>query len=45
VAKGLPEEVKYVKSVTLNGRPLKGFILRHSDIENGGEPVFEMTSD
>ena len=43
VAKGLSEAAKYVKSVSLNGHPLKGFVVRHSDIENGGELVFEMT--
>ena len=45
LAKGLSKENRYVKSVTLNGRPLEGFILRHEDIMSGGELVFEMTSD
>ena len=44
VAKGLSERAKYVKSVSLNGRPLEGFVLRHADIENGGELVFEMST-
>ena len=43
IAKGLSKENKYVKSVTLNGKPLEGFILKHADIMRGGELVFEMT--
>ena len=43
IAKNLSRENKYVKSVTLNGRPLDGFVIRHSDIMAGGELVFEMT--
>ena len=43
VAKHLSRENKYVKSVALNGNPLGGFILRHSDIMRGGELVFEMS--
>ena len=31
-----------MKSVTLNGRPLDGFILKHADVVKGGELVFEM---
>ena len=42
LAKGLSKENKYVKSVTLNGKPLNGFVIRHSDIMAGGELVFEM---
>ena len=42
VAKGLSERNKYVKSATLNGRRLEGFILKHADILVGGELVFEM---
>ena len=45
VAKNLSRENKYVKSVSLNGKPLSGFILRHADIMAGGELVFEMTAD
>lgn len=33
----------YVKSVTLNDKPLDGFILRYCDIVAGGELVFEMS--
>ena len=43
IAKGLSKENKYVKSVKLNGKPMKGFILRHADILAGGTLEFEMT--
>ena len=42
VARNLSEKNKYVKSATLDGKPLDGFILRHADILRGGELVFEM---
>ena len=42
VANGISRENKYVRSATLNGRPLDGFIVRHADIMAGGELVFEM---
>lgn len=42
-AAGLSEKNKYVRSVTLNGRPLDGFIIRHADIVNGGKLRFVMT--
>ena len=42
VAKNLSEQNMYVKSVTLNGRKLDGFVLRHADIIGGGRLVFEM---
>ena len=45
VANGLSRKNKYVKSVSLNGRPLDGFILRHADIMRGGELVFEMKGE
>lgn len=32
----------YVKSVTINGKKLEGNLLKHSDIMNGGEIIFEM---
>ncbi len=44
-AKGLSEAAKYVKSVTLNGKPIKGGVLKHADLIKGGELVFEMTSE
>ena len=42
LAKNLSKENKYVKSVSLNGKPLRGFVLKYSDIVRGGELVFEM---
>lgn len=42
-ANKLSDANKYVKSVTLNGKPLNGFIIHHNDIMNGGKLVFEMT--
>ena len=44
IARNLSKENKYVKSVTLNGKPVEGFKLRHSDIVAGGELVFEMAA-
>ena len=44
VARNLSRENKYVKSVTLNGKPLTDWKIRHSDIMAGGELVFEMTA-
>ena len=42
-AQGLSQVNKYVKAVTLNGRPLAGFVLKRADVLAGGELVFEMT--
>ena len=42
-ADGLSEKNKYVKSVTLNGKPVAGFKIRYADIVAGGELVFEMS--
>ena len=42
IARGLSKENKYVKSVTLNGKPLEGPVLKHADVMKGGELVFEM---
>ena len=44
VAGNLSRENKYVKAVTLNGKPLDGFTIRHEDILKGGELVFDMES-
>ena len=44
VARNLSRENKYVKSVTLNGKPLTDWKIRHADIMSGGELVFEMYS-
>jgi predicted alpha-1,2-mannosidase len=37
------EKNKYVKSVSINGRTIKGTILKHGDIMNGGDLIFVMT--
>ena len=42
VAKNLSPENKYVKSVTLNGKPLSACVIRHADVMAGGELVFDM---
>jgi len=42
VAKNLSKKNLYVRSVIWNGRPVRGFILRHSDLIQGGDLVFEM---
>ena len=42
VAKGLSKENRYVRRVTLNGRPVTDGKIRHADIMKGGELVFEM---
>jgi len=44
IARNLSRENKYVKSVTLNGKPITDWKIRHSDIMAGGELVFEMTN-
>ena len=44
VARNLSRENKYVKSVTLNGKPITDWKIRHADIMCGGELVFEMCS-
>jgi hypothetical protein len=44
IAKNLSRENKYVKSVTLNGKPIADWKIRHADIMRGGELVFEMTA-
>ena len=41
-AKNLSKENKYVKSVLLNGKAATDWKIRHADIMNGGELVFEM---
>ena len=42
-AKGLSKANKYVKSVSFDGKPVEGFVLRHAQLAKGGELVFEMT--
>jgi len=41
-ARNASKENRQVKAVTLNGKPLQGFILKHADVMRGGELVFEM---
>ena len=42
LAKNLSRENRHVKSVTLNGKPVAGWKIRHADVMSGGELVFEM---
>ncbi|MBI2429072.1 MAG: glycoside hydrolase family 92 protein, partial [Ignavibacteriales bacterium] len=42
-AMNVPSSNKYVRSVMLNGRPLSGISVRHEDLVNGGEMIFEMS--
>lgn len=43
-ATGLSETALYIKSITLNGRPINTMFIEHAELMNGGELVFEMTS-
>src|SRR5260370_4340816 len=43
VAKGACEGQHFISSATLNGKPLNRCWLNHSEIEAGGELVFEMS--
>ena len=43
VAENLSRANRYVASVTLNGRPVTDWRIRHADILAGGELVFRMT--
>lgn len=42
IANNLSEKNIYIRSVTLNGKPLNKSIFKHSDIANGGELIFDM---
>ena len=42
-AKNVSKDNKYIKSVTLNGKPYDLWHISHQDLLNGGELVFEMT--
>lgn len=44
-AKNLSKKNKYVKSVELNGKPVKGLTIKHEDIMSGGTLVFTMTDE
>ncbi len=41
-AKGLSRKNTHVAAATMRGRPLRGFIIRHSDITDGGTLEFRM---
>ena len=43
-AQGLSRANRYVRRVTLNGKPIDGFALKRADVLVGGELVFEMTN-
>jgi len=43
-ANSVSEENKFIKSVTLNGKPLERSYLNHEEIMTGGNLVFEMDS-
>jgi putative alpha-1,2-mannosidase len=43
IAKGAGGGMKYIKNVTLDGVPLRTFVLRHDDIKDGADLVFEMS--
>jgi predicted alpha-1,2-mannosidase len=43
-AKGVSDKNRYVKSITLNGEPIKGNFITNEQIMNGGELVYTMTS-
>ena len=42
IARNLSRENKYVKSATLNGKPISDWKISHADVMAGGELVFEM---
>ena len=44
-AKNLSRKNKYVKSVELNGKPVRGLTIKHEDIMSGGHLVFTMTDE
>ncbi|WP_439181841.1 GH92 family glycosyl hydrolase [Carboxylicivirga taeanensis] len=43
-AKNVSSKNIYIKSVTLNGQPLNRTFIKHSDIVEGGELIFHMSS-
>jgi predicted alpha-1,2-mannosidase len=43
-AAGASEGKQYIRSVTLNGVPLKRYWIKHSEIASGAELLFEMSS-
>ena len=45
IATGASTSKPYVCSLTVNGRAISSPIIQHEDIANGGEVVFEMSSE
>lgn len=43
-SKELSKENKYIKSITLNGKPINGYKIKHSDIINGGILEYTMSN-
>jgi predicted alpha-1,2-mannosidase len=43
IVNGLNDKNPYIRSVTLNGKPLNKLFLEHRDLINGGELIFEMS--
>lgn len=44
-AKNQSKENVFVKSITLNGKKIDGFLIHHNDLMGGGELVFEMSQN
>ncbi len=44
-ARNLSAANKYIRSVKLNGKPLKRSVITYDEIKNGGQLEFEMTSE
>lgn len=42
-AKGASGGMKYIKGVTLDGVPLWNFVLRHDEIKDGADLIFQMS--
>jgi putative alpha-1,2-mannosidase len=43
-ANKLSDKNSYIRSATLNGKPLNKSFIKHSDIAGGGELIFEMSN-
>ncbi|WP_339916870.1 GH92 family glycosyl hydrolase [Yeosuana marina] len=44
IAKNQAKDNVYVKSVSVNGKTISGYLLSHQDIINGGNIIFEMSN-
>ncbi|WP_299552280.1 GH92 family glycosyl hydrolase [Seonamhaeicola sp.] len=42
LANNVSEKNKYIQSVTLNGKSIDKIFIKHQDVSNGGELIFEM---